>query len=192
MSKEYASDNHIRVEEGSQTWEIVSGQRRFRAQWNQGPGHVRFHVQKPFAENDDPDGMGIPFSSDFRFEWEDGRGVTIYGENGEYLANLQERSKRAIHWAAKRARRYAVRTIRNIPSKYWGIVKREVSKMTEEEQADLEEALANIVREWNRQPTDSQTSRSDQSPKIQRVPIEHDESNNPFDDDSSASSKIVS
>jgi hypothetical protein len=185
MNDELASQIDDRMEEGAHTWDSVFGRRRFRAQWHQGPGYFRFHIQKPFPENDDPDGKGVPFSPDLGCEWEDGQGVRLFGEHGEYVANLEESIRRAGRWAARRARSYAVRTLRNIPARYWGIVQRDVSKLTEEEKDDLEEALTHILREWNSQQAESQSPERKPSPEIQRVPIERDESYHPFDDDSS-------
>ncbi|MGZ3609081.1 MAG: hypothetical protein ACXWPS_02730 [Ktedonobacteraceae bacterium] len=186
MKNELGSQTDDRMEEGAYTWDGVFGRRRFRAQWHQGPGFFKFHMQKPFSEHDDPDGMGMPFSPDLGCEWEDGQGVRLFGEHGEYVANLQASIRRAGRWAANGARSYAVRTLRNIPDRFWGIVQREVSKLTEEEKADLEEALANIIREWNSQQAESQIPERKQIPEIQRVPIERDESYHPFDDTSPA------
>jgi hypothetical protein len=182
MMNELASQTDDRMEEGAHTWDGAFGRRRFRAQWQQGPGHVRLHIQKPFPENDDPDGMGMPFSPDLGCEWEDGQGVRLFGEQGEYVANLQESIRRAGRWAAQHARSYAVRTLRNIPARFWWMVQREVSKLTEEEKADLEEALAHILREWNGQQAESQIPERKPGPEIQRVPIERDGSYHPFAD----------
>jgi hypothetical protein len=182
MQNELASQTDDRMEEGAYTWDGVFGRWRFRARWQHGPGYVRLHMQKPIPENDDPDGMGMPFSPDVGCEWEDGQGVCFFGMQGEYVANLQESIRRAGRLAAKRARSYAVRTLRNIPASYWGMVQREVNKLSEEEKADLEEAFANLIREWNSQQAESQIPERKQSPEIQRVPIERDESFHPFTD----------
>ena len=101
------------------------------------------------------------------------------------MANLEESIRRAGRWAARRARSYAVRTLRNIPARYREIVQQEVSKLTDEEKADLEEVLTHILREWNSQQAESQSPERKPGPEIQRVPIERDESYHPFADDSS-------
>jgi hypothetical protein len=185
MTNELASPTDGRRAEGARTWDGVIGRRRLRAQWQQGPGYFRLHMQKPFLENDDPDGMGLHFSPDLGCEWEDGQGLRLFGEQGASVVNLQERFRRAGRWAASRARSYAVRALRNIPASYWGMVQREVNKLTEEEKADLEEALAKIIREWNSQQPESQGPERKPSPEIQRVPIERDGSYHPFADDTS-------
>ncbi len=184
MKNELASQTDDRIGEGGHTWDAVFGRRRFRAQWHQGRGYFRLHIQKPFPENDDPDGIGMPFSPDWGCEWENGQAVRLFGEQGEYVANLEESMRRAGRWAAKRARSSAVRALRNIPARYWGIVQREVSKLTDEEKAELEEALAQILREWNSQQAESQSPERKPDPEIQRVPIERDGSYHPFADDS--------
>jgi len=143
-------------------------------------------MQKPFSEHGDPDGLGMPFSPEAGLEWVDGQGLLLFGEQKASVANPQESIRRAGRWAAKRARSYAVRTLRNIPDRFWGMVQREASKLAEEEKADLEEALANIIREWNSQQPESQGPASFQGPEIQRVPIERDVSYHPFADTSPA------
>lgn len=70
MSNEHVSNNLDGVKEGSKIWEGGFGRSRFRALWDRGPGYAQFHMQGPFTQNDDPDGIGVPFSSDFGIAWE--------------------------------------------------------------------------------------------------------------------------
>src|SRR5260370_38923541 len=80
MSNSSASGD--KGKEGLHIWEGSFGRHRFRAQWVLGAGHTELRFQGPFIEDDDPDGMGVPFSSDFVLEWENRRRVSI---NGEYV-----------------------------------------------------------------------------------------------------------
>jgi len=82
MSNESIADNKEQEKEGSRTWEGGFGKHRFRAQWDRGPKHARFHFQGPFTD-EDPDGIGTAFSPDFGFEWERGRGARVFGEYDE-------------------------------------------------------------------------------------------------------------
>ena len=49
MSNETTSDSKEQEKEGPRTWEGGFGRHRFRAQWDRGPKHARFHFQGPFS-----------------------------------------------------------------------------------------------------------------------------------------------
>lgn len=188
MNKEFASSNKEQEQEGAQIWEGGFGRTRFRAQWDRAPGHARFHFQGPFTGDDDPDGFGVPFSPDFGFEWERGRGARTYGEYEERWDDLREKAERAARRAAKRARRYADRATRYIRDTNLDAVEREVLGAVEKAMAELEETLASIRREWTKRQSGSASSKSKLSSKSQRVRIEYNKVDEPFDEDSSTGS----
>ncbi len=188
MNKDFASSDKEQEKEGAQIWEGGFGRTRFRAQWHRGPGHARFHFQGPFTGDNDPDGFGVPFSPDFGFEWERGRGARTYGEYEERWDDLREKAERTARRAAKRARRYADRATRYIRDTNLDAVEREVLGAVEKAMTELEEALASIRSEWNKRLEGSESSKSKQSSKAQRVRIEYDKVDEPFDEDSSTGS----
>ena len=188
MNKESASDNKEREQEGSRTWEGGFGRHRFRAQWDRGPGHAWLHFQGPFTGDDDPDGFGAPFSPDFGFKWEQGRGAHMYGEYEENWDDLREKAERAARRAAEHAKRYAKRAARHMRDTNWGAVERDVLAVMEKAMAELQGALAHMRHEGNKRQAESESSTSEQGPKAQRVHIEYDQVEDPFEDDSSASS----
>lgn len=188
MSNETTSDSKEQEKEGPRTWEGGFGRHRFRAQWERGPKHTHFHFQGPFTGDDDPDGIGSAFAPDFGFEWEQGRGARAYGEYEERLDDLREKAERAAHRAAERARRYAERATRHMHDTNWEIVEREVLAAVEKALAELEEAFANIRREWNKRQSAPSTSKSEQGAKAQRVRIEYDKADDTFDNEFSTSS----
>jgi len=175
MSNESAADHKEHDKEGPRTWEGGFGRHRFRAQWDRGPQHARFHFQGPFTADDDPDGIGSGFSPDFGFEWERGRGARVYGEYEERLDNLREKAERAAHRAAERAKRYAERATRHVRDADWETVERDVRKAVEKAMSELEEAFANMRHEWNKRREEAQSSGGKQSSRAQRVHIEYDE-----------------
>src|SRR6266852_5377062 len=185
MSNEHASDNTDQVKEGSKTWEGGFGRSRFRALWDRGPGYAQFQFQGPFTQNDDPDGIGMPFSSDFGIAWEREHGARIYGEHWD---NLREWTNRSVHQAAELAQRSAKRTLRNIPGNRWRIVGREALTMAEKALAELEESIANMRQKQSTSQSESKTIQNEQGLKAQRVPIEYDKTSDPFDDGSAIDS----
>ncbi len=89
MRDENSLTDKERKQEISRTWEGRLGRRRFRVQWDRKPGAARFRFQAPFAENNDPDGMGTPFAPDLGFVWERGRSAHVFGTYTERLNKLQ-------------------------------------------------------------------------------------------------------
>jgi len=183
MSNEFASDSKEQGQGNARTWEGGFGRHRFRAQWDRGPKHTRFHFQGPFTGDDDPDGVGTAFAPDFGFEWEQGRGAHAYGEYEERWDDIREKAERTAHRAAERAKRYAERATRHMRDTNWDVVEREVLAAVEKALADMEEAFANIRRDWNKRQAGTESSKSGQGSRAQRVPIEYDRA-----DDTSASS----
>jgi hypothetical protein len=192
MSNESTADNKEQEKEGPRTWEGSFGRHRFRAQWDRGPKHARFHFQGPFTADDDPDGIGAGFAPDFGFEWERGQGARVYGEYEERLDDLREKTERAAHRAAERAKRYAQRATRHVRDADWEAVERDVLKAVEKAMSELEEAVANIRHEWNKRREEAQSSGGKQSSKAQRVHIEYDEAADASDDDTSGSAPSAS
>ena len=185
MNSEFTSGNKEQENDGPRTWEGEFGRHRFRAQWDREPGHAWFQFQGPFTEEDDPDGFSFPFSPDFGFEWERGRGPHLYGEYEERWDDLREKAERAARRAGKHARRYAERATRHMRDMDWDVVQRDVRSAVDKAMGELEEALTNIRREWNRR--ESESSKGKQGPKAKRVPIEYDEeAPDTFNDDSTA------
>ena len=90
MSNEFTPSDKEQQKKGPKTWEASFGRSRFRAQWDREPGRVWFHFQGPFMEAKDPDSMGTPFTPDFGFEWERGRGAHTYGEYDERLGDFRD------------------------------------------------------------------------------------------------------
>jgi len=189
MNKEFASGNKEREQEGSRTWEAGFGRHRFRAQWEGGPKHAKFQFQGPFSVDDDPDGFGVPFSHDFGFEWEQGRGTHAYGEYEERWDDLREKVERATRRAAEHASRYAKRAARHMRDTNWDAVERDVRAAMDKALAELGDTLTKMRREWNKRQAESESSsKSEQNSKAQRVRIEYDNVEDPFAEDSSASS----
>ena len=180
MSNEHVSNNIDRVKEGSKIWEGGFGRSRFRAVWDRGPGYAQFHMQGPFTQNDDPDGIGVPFSSDFGIAWEREHGARI---SGEYWNNLRGGANRSIHQAAELAQRNANRALRNIPGNRWRSVGREVRTIAEKALVELEESIAHMRQKQSTNQSESQTMKNEQGLKAQRIPIEYDKPDDPFDDD---------
>ncbi len=89
MDNEYSLDKKERQAERSRTWEGRLGKRHFRLQWNQQSDAARLHFQAPFTTNEDPDGVGTPFTPDLGIVWERGRGTHAYGKYAERLGKLQ-------------------------------------------------------------------------------------------------------
>jgi hypothetical protein len=85
-----------REREVSRTWEGRVGRRHFRVQWDQKPGAARLRFQAPFDVDDDPDGVGVPFSSDLGVVWERGRRAHLFGKYAERLNKLQREAPEAL------------------------------------------------------------------------------------------------
>jgi hypothetical protein len=154
MSDEHSSESIDRVKEDSKYWEGGIGRRRFRALWDRGPGYAQFHFQGPFTQNDDPDGVGVAFSSDFGIAWERDQGARIYGEHWN---NLRNRGRN---------------------------VGREIRTIAEKALVELEESIANMRQKQSTNQSESKTIQNEQGRKAQRVPIEYDKTYDPFDDGS--------
>jgi len=180
MSNGHASNKIDRVKEDSKIWEGGFGRSRFRALWDRGPGYAQFHMQGPFTQNDDPDGIGVPFSSDFGIAWEREHGARI---NGEYWNNLRGSANRSIHQVAELAQRNVKRALRNIPGNRWRSVGREVRSIAEKALVELEESIAHMHQKQSTNQSGSQTIKNDQGLKAQRIPIEFNKPDDPFDDD---------
>jgi hypothetical protein len=185
MSNEHTSDTIVRVKEGSKTWEGGLGRSRFRTLWDRGPGYAQFHFQGPFTQNDDPDGIGVPFSSDFGIAWEREHGVRLYGEHWN---NLRGRANRSIHQAAELAQRNAKRALRTKPDNRWRTFGDEVRIIAEKALAELEESISNKRQKKSTNKSGSQTMKNEQGLKAQRIPIEYDKTSDPFDNGSAIDS----
>ncbi|TME63006.1 MAG: hypothetical protein E6I59_08740 [Chloroflexi bacterium] len=191
MNKESTSDNKEREREGARRWEGGFGKHRFRAGWEREPGYAQFFFQGPFVE-DDPDGFGIPYSPDFGFEWERGRGARAYGEYEERWEDMREKTERAARKAAEHAKRYARRATRHMRDMDWEAVEREVLAAVEKAMGELEETLVNIRRNWNKRQEQSESSAQEQRSKAQRVRVEYDKVDDPLDEDVATSSTATS
>ncbi|SRR6266581_3061584 len=161
MSYEHSSESIDRVKEGSKFWEGGIGRSRFRALWDRGPGYAQFHFQGPFTQNDDPDGMGVPFSTDFGIAWKREQGARLYGE----------------HWNNLRNR--------------WKTGGRETRIIAEKALAELEKSIANMRQKQSTNQSESKTIQTEQALKAQRVPIEYDKTYDPFDDGSAIDSMDI-
>jgi hypothetical protein len=168
-------------EEGARTWEGGFGKHRFRAQWDRGAGRAKFHFQGPFTENEDPDGFGVPFSPDFGFEWERGRGARAYGEYEERWDEVREKTEKAARRAAEHARRYAERTSRHVRDMDWEAIERDIRAAVEKAMDELEEALTTIRSNWEKRQSKGETSgKLEQGTKAHRVRIEYDHVEDPL------------
>ena len=142
---------------------------------------LSFKCRAHLPQNDDPDGIGVPFSSDFGIAWGREHGARI---NGEYWDNLRGRANRSIHEGAEIAQRNVKRALRNIPGNRWRSVGREVRTIAEKALVELEESIAHMRQKQSTNQSGSQTIKNDQGLKAQRIPIEFTKPDNPFDDDS--------
>ncbi len=96
MQDENSLTNSEREREVSRTWEGRLGRRHFRLQWDRKPGAARLRFQAPFDVDDDPDGVGVPFSSDLGLVWERGRRARLFGKYAERLNRLQREAPEAL------------------------------------------------------------------------------------------------
>jgi hypothetical protein len=99
MSNKNFLEDSEREQENSRTWEGSLGRHHFRVRWSHGPNDTRFHFQAPFIASNDPDGMGVPFSTDLGFVWEHGRGVHAYGTYADRLGELRRETLTAVEKA---------------------------------------------------------------------------------------------
>jgi hypothetical protein len=186
MDNEYSANTENEgtgpEEEGTRTWEGGFGKHRFRAQWDRGPGRATFHFQGPYTENDDPDGFGIPFSPDFGFEWERGRGARAYGEYEERWDEMRGKAEKAARRAAKEARKYAERTSRHMRDMDWDAIERDIRSAVEKAMDELEEALNAIRKNWEKRQTKGEAGKLEQETKAHRVRIEYDHVEDPLAD----------
>ena len=96
MQDENSLTHSEREREVSRTWEGRLGRRHFRLQWDRKPGAARLRFQAPFDVDDDPDGVGVPFSSDLGLVWERGRRTRLFGKYAERLNKLQREAPEAL------------------------------------------------------------------------------------------------
>jgi hypothetical protein len=174
MSNEFTSSDKEQEKKDPKTWEAAFGRSRFRAQWNREPGHVWFHFQGPFAEENDPDGMGTPFTPDFGFEWERGHGAHTYGEYDERLDDLREKTEQAARSTAERATRYAKRATQQVRDRNWDAMERDLRSAMDKAVSELEEMLKRLRREWEKRQEETQSASGKKGPQAQRVPVEYE------------------
>ena len=174
MSNEFTTDDKDQAKKGPQTWQASFGRSRFRAQWNREPGRVWFHFQGPYMEENDPDGMGTPFTPDFGVEWERGRGAHTYGEYDERLDDFREKTEKAARRAAERASRYAKRATQQVRDRNWDAIEHDVRSTMDKAVSELEETLRRLRREWEKRQGESQSGEGKKGPQAQRVPVEYD------------------
>ncbi len=96
MQDENSLTDGERERDVSRTWEGRLGRRHFRVQWDRKPGAARLRIQAPFDVDEDPDGVGVPFSSDLGFVWERGRRARLFGKYAERLNKLQRDAPEAL------------------------------------------------------------------------------------------------
>ena len=188
MSNEFTSSDKEQAKKGPQTWETRFGRSHFRAQWDREPGHVWFHFQGPFIEENDPDGIGRPFTPDFGFEWERGRGAHTYGEYDERLDDFREKTEKAARRTAERARRYAERATQHMRDRNWDAMERDMRSAMDKAMSELEETLKRLRREWEKRQGESQSASGKKGPQAQRVPVEYEAVEETPADEAAASS----
>lgn len=174
MSNEFTSSDKEQQKKGPKTWEASFGRSRFRAQWDREPGRVWFHFQGPYMEEKDPDGMGTPFTPDFGFEWERGRGAHTYGEYDERLGDFREKTEKAARRAADRAQRYAKRATQQVRDRNWDAIEHDVRSAMDKAVSELEETLRRLRREWEKRQEESQFASEKKGSQAQRVPVEYE------------------
>jgi hypothetical protein len=174
MSNEFTSSDKEQARKDPKTWEGSFGRSRFRAQWNREPGHVWFHFQGPFAEENDPDGMGTPFTPDFGFDWERGHGAHTYGEYDERLDDFREKTEKAARSTAERASRYAKRATQHVRDRNWDAMEHDVRSAMDKAVSELEEMLKKLRHDWEKRQEEAQSASGKKGPQAQRVPVEYD------------------
>jgi hypothetical protein len=174
MSNESTTNDKEQAKKGPQTWQASFGRSRFRAQWDREPGHVWFHFQGPYMEENDPDGMGTPFTPDFGVEWERGRGARTYGEYDERLDDFRQKTEKAARRAAERASHYAKRATQQVRDRNWDAIERDVRTAMDKAVSELEETLRRLRREWEKRQGESQSTDGKKGSGAQRVPVEYD------------------
>ena len=174
MSDESTTNDKEQGKKGPQTWQASFGRSRFRAQWDREPGRAWFHFQGPYMEENDPDGIGTPFTPDFGIEWERGRGPHTYGEYDERLDDFRQKTEKAARQAADRATRYARRATQQVRDRNWDAIERDVRTAMDKAVSELEETLRRLRREWEKRQGESQSTGDKKGPQAQRVPVEYD------------------
>jgi hypothetical protein len=174
MSNESTPNDKEQAKKGPQTWQASFGRSRFRAQWNREPGRAWFHFQGPYVEENDPDGMGTPFTPDFGVAWERGRGARTYGEYDERLDDFREKTEKAARRAAERASHYAKRTTQRVRDRDWDAIERDVRSTMDKALSEVEETLRKLRREWEKRQGESKSADGKKGPEAQRVPVEYD------------------
>ena len=174
MSDESTTNDKEQEKKGPQTWQASFGRSRFRAQWDREPGRAWFHFQGPYMEENDPDGMGTPFTPDFGVEWERGRGPHTYGEYDERLDDFRRKTEKAARRAAERATGYAKRATQQVRDRDWDAIERDVRNAMDKAVSELEETLRRLRREWEKRQGESQSGDGKKRPEAQRVPVEYD------------------
>ncbi|HZU66112.1 MAG TPA: hypothetical protein VFA09_02440 [Ktedonobacteraceae bacterium] len=181
MSNEFTSSDKEREKRGPQTWEASFGRSRFRAQWNREPGRVWFHFQGPFVEENDPDGMGTPFTPDFGIEWERGKIPHTYGEYDERLDDIREKAEKAARRTAERARGYAERASKHMRDRDWDAIEHEMRSAVDKAMEELEKTLRRLRLEWEKRQEEAQAAAK--KTRAQRVPVEYEVSEEPSADE---------
>ncbi|HLH61239.1 MAG TPA: hypothetical protein VKV20_06095 [Ktedonobacteraceae bacterium] len=177
MSNEFASNDKKQEKHGPQTWEASFGRRRFRAQWDREPGRAWFHFQGPFVEENDPDGMGTPFTPDFGIEWERGKIPHTYGEYDERLDDIREKAEKTARRTAERARGYAERASKHMRDRDWDAIEREMRSAVDKAMEELEKTLRRLRLEWEKRQEEAQAAAK--KARAQRVPVEYEGSEEP-------------
>lgn len=174
MSNEFTANDKEQEQKGPQTWEASFGRSRFRAQWNREPGRVWFHFQGPFVEENDPDGMGTPFTPDFGIEWERGRIPHTYGEYDERFDDIREKAEKTARRTAERARSYAERASKQMRDRNWDAMEQDVRSAVDKAMAELEKTLKRLRTEWEKRREEMESASASKRSQAQRVPVEYD------------------
>lgn len=182
MSNESTANDKEQEQKGPQTWEASFGRRHFRAQWNREPGRAWFHFQGPFVEENDPDGMGTPFTPDFGIEWERGRIPHTYGEYDERLDDIREKAEKTARRTAERARKYAERASQQMRDRNWDAMEQDVRSAVDKAMAELERTLKRLRAEWEKRREEMESASARKGTQAQRVPVEYDVSEEAADD----------
>jgi hypothetical protein len=173
MSDEFTSTDKEQDQSGPQTWEASFGRNRFRAQWKREPGRVWFQFQGPFTEEDDPDGVGTPFTPDFGIEWERGKVPHTYGEYDERLDQIREKAEKTARRTAERARDYAERASKQMRDRNWDAMEQDVRSAMDKALVELEKTLKRLRTEWEKRQEEAQSG-AQKGPQAQRVPVEYE------------------
>jgi hypothetical protein len=179
MSDEYknqATEDREKGTQESRSWEGNFGGHRFRLRWDKGPDRAGVYFQGPFTE--DGEEKANPGDHDFGFEWERGHGPRTYGEYEARLNELRDKAEQMARRATEQAQKYAEKAARRARETDWEAVGREVRGAIDKAMVELEDAFAQVRRDWEtRRPSgEPGTSR----PTSQRVRIEQDDEGDVF------------